>query len=164
VARPFIRPATASDSGAVLELSRELVADGTVYPFRGDMTDEELRDYWYTPKGRLYVAESEERIAGLYLIKPNQPGRGSHVANGSYAVGAAFRGRGLGEALGLHSLEEARRLGYKAMQFNLVVTTNTAAVELWQKLGFRILCRLPQAFDHATQGLVDAYVMHRSLV
>jgi L-amino acid N-acyltransferase YncA len=161
--RTVIRPATASDAAAVLDLSRELVADGTVYPLSADMTDEELRGYWYAPRGHLYVAEVEGQIAGLYLIRPNQPGRGSHVANGSYAVGARFRGRGLGEALGLHSLEEARRLGFKAMQFNLVVATNTAAVALWRKLGFQTLGRLPQAFAHAKEGLVDAYVMHRFL-
>ncbi len=160
---PVIRPATVADGAAVLEISRELVAEGTTYPFDAGMTDEEVRGYWYAPKGHLYVAEVEGRIAGLYLIKPNQPGRGAHVANGSYAVAASFRGRGLGEALGLHSLEEARRLGYRAMQFNLVVSTNTAAVELWQKLGFRTLCRLPQVFDHAKEGLVDAYLMHRFL-
>jgi ribosomal protein S18 acetylase RimI-like enzyme len=97
------------------------------------------------------------------VVKPNQPGRGSHVANAAYAVSERFRGRGLGEAMGRHSLEEARRLGFEAMQFNLVVATNTPAVVLWQKLGFQIQCRLPRVFDHASLGRVDAYVMHRFL-
>jgi ribosomal protein S18 acetylase RimI-like enzyme len=127
------------------------------------MDDAELSAFWFSPKGHLYVAEVEAELAGVYLVKPNQPGRGSHVANAAYAVSARFRGRGIGEALGRHSLEEARRLGFQAMQFNLVVATNQSAVELWQKLGFGIQCRLPKVFDHATLGLVDAYVMHRFL-
>lgn len=160
---PLIRRATPEDEPAILALSRELVADGTVYPFTADMDDAELRAFWFSPKGQLHVATTGGQLAGIYVVKPNQLGRGSHVANAAYAVSERFRGRGIGEALGHHSLEEARRLGFKAMQFNLVVATNAPAVELWQKLGFQILCRLPRAFDHASLGLVDAYVMHRFL-
>jgi ribosomal protein S18 acetylase RimI-like enzyme len=160
---PKIRRATPEDEPAILALSRELVAEGTVYPFTADMDDAELRAFWFSPKGQLYVATTEGELAGVYVVKPNQLGRGSHVANAAYAVSERFRGRGMGEALGRHSLEEARHLGFKAMQFNLVVTTNTPAVKLWQKLGFQVLGRLPGAFDHATLGLVDAFVMHRFL-
>jgi ribosomal protein S18 acetylase RimI-like enzyme len=160
---PLIRRALPDDEAAVLALSRELIADGTVYPFTADMDDAELAAFWFSPQGHLQVALAGGELAGLYVVKPNQPGRGSHVANAAYAVSERFRGRGIGEALGRHSLEEARRLGFKAMQFNLVVATNTPAVKLWQKLGFEIQCRLPRAFDHASLGLVDAYVMHRFL-
>ena len=160
---PLIRRATPEDEPAILALSRELVADGTVYPFRADMDDDALRAFWFSPVGHLHVATSGGDLLGVYVVKPNQPGRGSHVANAAYAVSERFRGRGIGEALGRHSLEEARRLGFRAMQFNLVVATNDPAVKLWQKLGFEILCRLPKAFDHAGLGLVDAYVMHRFL-
>jgi ribosomal protein S18 acetylase RimI-like enzyme len=160
---PIIRRATPEDGPAILALSRELIADGTVYPFTADMDDAELLAFWFSPKGHLHVATAGGELLGVYVVKPNQPGRGSHVANAAYAVSERFRGRGLGEAMGRHSLEEARRLGFEAMQFNLVVATNTPAVELWQKLGFQIQCRLPRVFDHASLGRVDAYVMHRFL-
>lgn len=160
---PVIRPAAPEDAPSVVSITRELIADGGVFPHTADMTDQELRDFWYDSHGWLYVAEVDGEVGGAYLIKPNQPGRGSHVANAAYAVSERFRGRGLGEAMGRHSLAEARRVGFKAMQFNLVVVTNTAAVTLWQKLGFLILCRLPKVFDHPQHGLVDTYVMHRFL-
>jgi L-amino acid N-acyltransferase YncA len=163
MAAPEIRVATRADTPAILEITRELIADGTVYPHTTDMSDEELAEWWFTTAGQLYVGLLDDRTAGVYLLKPNQIGRASHVANAAYAVAGWARGRGLGEALGRHSLEEARRLGYKAMQFNLVAVTNESAVALWKKLGFIVLCRLPKAFDHAQLGLVDTYVMHRFL-
>jgi len=100
---------------------------------------------------------------GTYLLKPNQPGQGSHVANCGYMVARAASGRGIGEAMCRHSLEEARRLGFRAMQFNFVVSTNTRAVALWKKCGFSVVGTVPQAFRHPTLGLVDAHVMHRLL-
>src|SRR5262245_29961745 len=97
---------------------------------------------------RSYVALIQDKIVGAYLIKPNQVGLGSHIANAGYMVDPSSRGQGIGEALGRHSIDEAKRLGYRAMQFNLVVSTNTVAVKLWQKLGFELLATLPQAFRH----------------
>jgi ribosomal protein S18 acetylase RimI-like enzyme len=99
----------------------------------------------------------------MYKLIPNGIGRGSHVANASFMVDPDAQGRGAGRALGEHCLEEARRLGYGAMQFNFVVSTNSAAVALWKKLGFEIVGTLPRAFRHSTLGHVDAYVMHRFL-
>ena len=115
------------------------------------------------PQGATYVACRGEQVVGTYLLKANQPGLGSHVANAGYMVDSREAGRGVGRALCEHSLEEARRAGFLAMQFNFVVSTNTRAVALWQAMGFRIAGTLPRAFRHQTLGLVDAYVMHRFL-
>jgi len=109
------------------------------------------------------VAEIDGRVAGMYKLIPCRIGLGSHVANASFMVDPSAHGRGIGRAMGEHSLEEARRADYAAMQFNFVVSTNTAGVELWKKLGFSIVGTLPRAFRHATLGYVDAYVMHRLL-
>ena len=103
------------------------------------------------------------RVLGAYTLRANHPGRGSHVATASYLVAGAARGHGVGRMLGEHSIERARALSFDAIQFNFVVSTNAAAVRLWESLGFRTLARLPKAFDHAQLGQVDALVMFREL-
>ena len=110
-----------------------------------------------------YVACVGERIVGTYILKPNQLGLGSHVANASYMVASGARGQGIGRLMCEHSLEEARQAGFLAMQFNIVVSTNEAAVRLWKRCGFNVVGTLPQAFRHRELGLVDAYIMHRFL-
>ena len=102
-------------------------------------------------------------IAGTYILRPNQSGGGSHVANAAFMVSASARGQGIGRAMAEHCLSEARRLGFRAMQFNYVISTNTAAIHLWQDLGFEIVATLPSAFRHPEKGYVDVYVMYRSL-
>jgi ribosomal protein S18 acetylase RimI-like enzyme len=158
-----VRSATEGDAEGVLAIARELVRDGTTYVFAPETTDDELRAYFLDPRATRLVATVAGEVAGCYLLRINRAGRGSHVANASYAVAERFAGRGVGRALGEHSLEEARRQGFTAMQFNFVVSTNEAAIALWKKLGFRIVGELPKAFRHPTRGLVDAYVMHRFL-
>ena len=120
-------------------------------------------DYWFHPGTLSYVAERDGRVLGMYLLRPNQPGHGSHVANAGYMVASNARGLGVGEAMGEHSIQEARRLGYKAIQFNYVVSTNEAAVRLWKKIGFEIVGTLPGAFHHYELGYVDVYVMFQKL-
>lgn len=158
-----IRRGETADADAIVAVTRELIADGGVFPHTSDMSDDDLRAFWYAPHGHLFVAEAGGAVAGAYMFKPNQPGRGAHVANAAYAVAGRFRGQGVGEAMGRHSLDEARHAGFRAMQYNLVVATNAPAVALWRKIGFRVLCRLPGAFLHPQHGYVDALVMHRSL-
>jgi ribosomal protein S18 acetylase RimI-like enzyme len=158
-----IREAEAEDEPGVLAIARELLRDGTTYALPEDPSDAALRAYWLSPGGATFVAVLDGAVAGCYRLRPNHPGRGSHVANAGYAVAARFQGRGLGRALAEHSLEEARRRGYRAMQFNLVVSTNERAVVLWRRLGFQVAGALPRVFDHPTRGLVDAFVMHRFL-
>jgi ribosomal protein S18 acetylase RimI-like enzyme len=79
-------------------------------------------------------------------------------------VPASSRGKGIGRAMAEHCLSEARRFGFRAMQFNFVVSTNELAVRLWQRLGFKIVGTLPDAFRHPTEGYVDVYIMFRSLM
>lgn len=158
-----IRPATVSDSDAIWNIFRAVVAPGDTYTFDPRISREEALAYWLQSSHRCYVAEHEQRIVGTYVVKPNQPALGSHVANAAFMVSPHARGVGVGREMGEHSLAEARRLGFRAMQFNFVVSTNVAAIRLWRALGFEIVGTLPAAFRHAQKGYVDAYVMFRSL-
>jgi ribosomal protein S18 acetylase RimI-like enzyme len=119
--------------------------------------------YWRPPGARIFVAELDGRVAGSYMLRPNAPGLGDHVANAGYLVAPDARGRGIASAMCAHSLETARAAGFRAMQFNFVVETNTIAVLLWQRHGFEIAGRIPRAFRHAQHGEVDVLVMHRFL-
>jgi outer membrane protein assembly factor BamB len=160
---PVIRPAREDDFDAIWEIFHAVVAAGDTYVFAPDTPRDVAHEYFLGPDLRSWVAEDERRIVGVYKLIPNRSDRGSHVANASFMVHPDAHGRGVGRALGEHCLEEARKAGYLAMQFNFVVSTNTAGVELWKKLGFEIVGTLPKAFNHQTLGLVDAYVMHRFL-
>jgi len=110
-----------------------------------------------------YVAEDDGHVVGTYILRANQPGSGSHVANAAFMVAPTARGQGIGRAMGENCLSEARRLGFRAMQFNFVVSTNEGAIRLWKQLGFKIVATLPGAFRHPQKGYVDVYVMFRSL-
>ena len=158
-----IRPAAAGDFEAMWAIFRAVVAGGDTYPFAPETPREEARAYWLAPNAAAWVVESDATVVGMYKLIANQPGLGSHVANASFMVDPGFAGRGAGRAMALHCLEEARRRGYRAMQFNFVVSTNTRAVALWQSLGFAIVGTLPGAFNHRALGYVDAYVMFRQL-
>lgn len=158
-----IRQATAADSDAIWDIFRAVVVTGDTYAFDSGISRDEALAYWLHPSNWRYVAEREGNIVGTYILKANQPGLGSHVANAAFMVSPRARGFGVGRAMGEHSLSEARRLGFRAMQFNFVVSTNESAVNLWQQLGFKIVGTLPDAFRHSEKGFVDAYVMFRSL-
>ncbi len=140
-----------------------VVATGTTYVFAADTTSDDARAYWLGPGIASWVADDEGHIVGFYKLIANRRDRGSHVANASFMVDPECHGRRIGETLGRHCLREARRAGYLAMQFNYVVSTNTAAVALWRKLGFAIVGTIPQGFRHRELGLVDVNVMHRFL-
>ena len=122
-----------------------------------------VMDYWIGDGIHTVVALDGEEIVGTYALKSNQPGHGAHVANAGYMVARSSRGQGIGRVLGEHSLAKARELGYAAMQFNMVVAANRAAVELWRRLGFRVVGTLPRVFRLPEGGLVDAFVMYRAL-
>jgi len=158
-----IREASHTDRDAVWSIFNAVVADGDTYAFDPDTSREEALAYWFQPGAHTYVAEDAGRIVGTYVLKANQVGLGSHVANAGFMVAAESRGAGVGRAMGAHCLAEARRLGFRAMQFNFVVSTNQTAIRLWERLGFRVVGTLPGAFRHRTQGFVDAVVMFRSL-
>jgi L-amino acid N-acyltransferase YncA len=158
-----IRKANASDRDAIWRIFHAVVAAGDTYIFDPAISRDEALAYWLQPSHECYVAESDREIVGTYILKPNLPALGSHVANAAFMVSPSARGEGVGRSLGEHALAEARRLGFRAMQFNFVVSTNTAAIALWQSLGFKVVGTLPGAFRHVERGYVDAYVMFRSL-
>ena len=158
-----IRQATTADSDAIWDIFRSVVVTGDTYAFDPDISRDDALAYWLHPSNWRYVAEREGNIVGTYILKANQPGLGSHVANAAFMVSPPARGFGVGRAMGEHSLSEARRLGFRAMQFNFVVSTNESAIRLWQQLGFKIVGALPRVFRHSQKGFVDAYVMFRSL-
>ena len=159
-----IRPATEQDRDAIWNIFHEVVAAGDTYAFDPGMSREEALAYWFRADTRTYVAENDGRVVGTYILTANQPGLGSHVANAAFMVAQDTRGLGVGRNMAEHSLSEAGRLGFRAMQFNFVVSTNTSAIHLWQQLGFKIVGTLPGAFRHSKLGYVDVYVMFRSLL
>ena len=155
-----IRAAAAEDRKAVASIAQEIVDAGTVFVFENAS---EVVDYWYQHGAHVFVAARGEEILGTYVVKSNQKGRGAHIANGGYMVRQSAMGLGIGTAMGTHSLEVARKLGFVGMQFNMVVATNVAAIHVWKKLGFETVGHLPGVFRHPEQGFVDAFVMFRTL-
>ena len=158
-----IRRATERDAGAVWKIFHAVVSTGDTYAFPPDMSREEGLKAWMGPGRYCYVAAMEDEILGTFIIKDNQPGLGRHVANASFMVAPEAQGKAIGRRMGHEALDVAKRLGYSAMQFNLVVSTNIPAIRLWQKLGFGIIATIPKAFDHAQEGRIDAHIMYREL-
>jgi ribosomal protein S18 acetylase RimI-like enzyme len=160
-----IRRYRADDWSPVWPILRTTFASGDTYAYAPESTEAEVHLAWIEAPLATYVAhEDDGSIVGTYTLKPNQPGLGSHVCNCGYVVAERARGRGIAAAMCEHSQSEARALGFRAMQFNLVVSTNETAIRLWKKLGFAVVGTLPQAFHHRSLGYVDAYVMFKSLV
>jgi ribosomal protein S18 acetylase RimI-like enzyme len=160
-----IRPFESNDWSLLWPVLRAVFAAGDTYAFSPDSTEAEIYKAWIELPQATFVAVSDTgAMIGTYMLKPNQPGLGSHVCNCGYIVAEAARGQGVATLLCEHSQDEARSRGFRAMQFNLVVSTNQVAVRLWQRLGFTIVGTLPGAFNHSSRGYVDAYVMHKSLI
>ena len=183
-----IRAATGADHDAIWNIFHETIATGDTYAFDPKMSRQEALAYWFRGGTHTYVAEldrqsvgeadgfpgtatpsataskQDRRIVGTYILRPNQSGGGSHVANAAFMVAGSARGQRIGRAMAEHCLDEARRMGFRAMQFNFVVSTNAPAIHLWEQLGFRIVGTLPAAFHHPQKGYVDVYVMYRSLL
>ena len=158
-----IREATEADFEQIWPIFREIVVAGETYPYPQGTRREEAERIWMRLPRKTYVAEQDSQLCGTYYIKTNQPGRGSHVCNCGYMVSSKARGRGVATAMCEHSQRSSIQLGYTAMQFNFVVSTNEIAVRLWSKLGFETVGRLPKAFNHPSKGYVDALVMYKWL-
>jgi len=156
-----IRKAEQSDNDDIWAIFHEVVSKGDTYAFSPQTGRKEALEIWTLKPDATYVAEVDGKVVGTYFIKPNQPDLGAHVCNCGYMVTEPARGKGVATAMCLHSLAEAGRMGFLAMQFNFVVSTNEGAVRLWQKLGFHIVGTLPGAFNHERFGLVDAHVMFK---
>ena len=161
--RLSIRPATDGDADEIWEIFHAVVASGDTYTFDPNTSREEALSYWMNPTTHTFVASDGERICGTYILRRNQAGGGAHVANAGFMVSPHTRRQGVGRAMAEDCLQQAARLGFRAMQFNFVISTNEAAVALWQSLGFAIVGTLPAAFRHPQRGFVDAFVMFRTL-
>lgn len=140
-----------------------VVRAGDSYALPRDLTFEDARALWAEKGRRIFMAREGGSIFGTYYLRPAQLGPGSHVANAGFMTAPDARGKGVARAMGEHALETARVAGFRAMQFNAVVATNAPAVALWRSLGFEIIGRAPEGYDHARDGLVDLLIMHRTL-
>jgi GNAT superfamily N-acetyltransferase len=158
-----IRAATEADWAHIWALFQSVTASGDVFAYDESTTEDVARKLWFDPPAVCYVCTVDGSFAGTYYVRPNQPGRGNHVANAVYMVAPGFRGHGLSVKMCEHSLEVARTLGFAAMQFNFVVSTNAAAVRAWQKCGFAVVGRVPGAYRHKELGAVEVLIMHRAL-
>lgn len=159
----MIREATTADWPNIWPIFSEITRAGDTYAYPVDTDIETAERLWMRKPDRTFVFEEDGEILGTYYVKTNHDGPGQHVCNCGYMVSSEARGKGLARRMCEHSQIIAREMGYRAMQFNFVASSNEVAVSLWQKLGFEIVGRLPKAFDHPTQGFVDAFVMYKWL-
>ncbi|WP_228941399.1 MULTISPECIES: GNAT family N-acetyltransferase [unclassified Nocardioides] len=160
---PAIRPATEADWPRVWTFFEQIVRAGETYAYPEDLTCEEARALWTGGPGAVVVLEEDGEVLGSARMGPNRPGRGAHVGTASFMVSERARGRGVGRRLGEHVVRWHREQGFRAIQFNAVVETNTAAVALWRSLGFTVVGTVPEAFDSRAHGLVGLHVMHLPL-
>jgi ribosomal protein S18 acetylase RimI-like enzyme len=159
----LVRPFHEKDADALWSILEPIIRAGETYTQPRDMDRESALAYWLSPAHEVFVAEDHAEIVGTYFLQANQKGGGAHVANCGYITAPHATGRGVARAMCAHSLDRARERGFRAMQFNFVVSTNERAVRLWQSFGFETVGRLPKAFQHPTLGFVDAFVMYRQL-
>jgi ribosomal protein S18 acetylase RimI-like enzyme len=159
-----IRRFEEGDWPAIWEIMEPVFRAGETYPLPLDITEPEARKIWVeTPTAAFVAVDDNNQVLGTYFIKPNHQGPGAHVCNCGYIVSEKARNQGIASEMCQHSQCEATARGFEAMQFNMVVSTNTGAVKLWKRLGFKIAGTLPQAFRHPRLGLVDAFVMYKQL-
>jgi len=158
-----IRLANSADHDAIWAILEAMIRRGDTYTLPRDMNRDDALAYWFSAEKETFVWEENGDVLGTYFLKPNQLGGGAHVANCGYVTSAAAQGRGIAREMCQHSLERAKDRGFRAMQFNFVVSTNERAVNLWASLGFETVGRLPGAFEHPDKGFVDAFVMYRNL-
>jgi ribosomal protein S18 acetylase RimI-like enzyme len=159
----LIRPARGDDADAIWGMLEPVIRAGETYALPRDMQRDAALSFWLAPDHEVFTAEDDSRPVGSYFLCANHLGGGAHVANCGYVTAPDAQGRGVGRAMGAHSLERAKARGFSAIQFNFVVSSNERAVKLWQGLGFEIIGRLPAAFAHPSLGLVDVYIMFQTL-
>ncbi|MGB0524764.1 MAG: GNAT family N-acetyltransferase [Flammeovirgaceae bacterium] len=161
--RLSLRQAEPSDATAIWSIIQPIIAKGDTYAFAPSSSKEEMLSYWMGIRKHTYVAEYDGKLVGTFVLQANQPGLGSHIANAGYMVDTAYGGLGIGKAMCLFSMKEAKRLGYVALQFNLVIKSNIRAIQLWKKLGFQVIGEIPEAFQHQELGLTNALIMYQKL-
>jgi ribosomal protein S18 acetylase RimI-like enzyme len=158
-----IREASAKDAVVIWDIIEPVVRAGATYALPRDMSEEKAIAFWFGSGHHVFVAVDSGDVLGTYFLRANAKGGGDHVANAGYITAERARGRGVARAMAVDSLERARGFGFAAMQYNFVIATNEGAIRLWKRLGFEIVGRLPHAFRHPEEGLVDVLVMHRRL-
>jgi ribosomal protein S18 acetylase RimI-like enzyme len=158
-----IRPANTFDADRIWRILEPVFRASKTYTLPRDISRDEALAYWFAAGNQVFVTEDNGEVLGTYYLRANQRGGGSHVCNCGYMTASHATGRGIARAMCLHSKEEAKRSGFRAMQFNFVVSTNVRAVKLWQSLGFQVVGRLPLAFEHPSEGFVDALVLFAAL-
>lgn len=158
-----IRPATPEDAAPIWRILEPVIREGEYFAYRRDMTIDDLDGLWHGPGREVFVAEIDGEVVGTYYVRANQAGGGAHVANGGYATATGSRRKGVARAMCEHSLRVARERGFRAMQFNFVVSSNERAVRLWLSLGFTIIGTAPNAFVRPDGSEVDVFIMHRAL-
>ncbi|WP_375551177.1 GNAT family N-acetyltransferase [Rhodophyticola porphyridii] len=159
-----IRSWRPDDADRLWSILKPTFRAGDTYTVDPEISRADAISYWTAAEKTVFLAEDRTDLLGTYFIRPNQGGGGAHVCNCGYITAPEARGKGVARAMLAHSLEEARRLGYRAMQYNFVIATNTRAIAIWEQAGFQTVGRLPDAFHHPREGYVDALVMFRSLV
>lgn len=159
----YIRKALETDFPNMLPIFHEIIQGGDTYDFEESASEKDAFEYWFGKGVTSFVMEDEGKILGFYKIIQNHRGRGSHVANASFMVASHARGKGIGRKMGEDCIRLAREMGFKAIQFNFVISTNEPAMKLWKSLGFKELCRLPGAFNHKKLGYVDAVIFFMEL-
>jgi len=158
-----VREARADDKDAVWAILEPVIRAGETYTLARDMGREEALAFWFANGHEVFAAEDGGTVVGTYFLRANQGGGGAHVANCGYVTASKATGKGVARAMCAHSLEKAKARGFRAMQFNFVVSTNERAVRLWKSFGFEVVGRLPGAFLHPAAGYVDVHVMYRDL-
>jgi len=159
----MVRPAVDNDSPGIWQILEPTIRAGETYALPRDMLERDALRYWRAPQHEVFVAMDNDQLVGTYYLRPNQQGGGSHICNCGYMTAPWATGKGVARAMCAQSLEYAKTRGYRAMQYNLVVSSNERAVRLWESFGFQTLCRIPEAFQHPHLGFVDALVMYRKL-
>ena len=158
-----IREAKEIDFNKIWPIFQQIVSAGETYAYSKDTTKEQALNIWLKTPRKTFVLEEAGNILGTYFLKTNQSGPGNHVCNCGYMVSSQARGKGLATSMCQHSQEIAQELGYKAMQYNFVASSNKGAIRLWEKLGFEIVGKLPKAFNHPIKGYIDALIMYKWL-
>lgn len=159
----MIRPATPADHDAIWAILEPVIRAGETLAHPRDMAREDALSLWLSPDRTVRVLEEDGAVLGVFYVRANQSGGGAHVANAGYVTAQGAGGRGVARRMCAASLDLARELGFSAMQFNFVVSSNVRAVKLWQAMGFEVIGTLPGAFAHPGLGFVDALVMYRGL-
>jgi len=157
------RPSQSKDEDGIWEIIKEVISSGDTYVFSPNSSKEKMLTYWFADHIHTYTVIRSDQIVGTFIIKDNHPDLGSHIANASYMISPKHQGMGLGRQMAENSLIIAKELGYRAMQFNIVVKSNERALKLWDKMGFKVVGEVPEAFKHPKKGYANALILWKKL-